>query len=242
MYAIQGITMNLENPKGSEPTVSAKTKVRRTFLKRASASVLISSLPAKSVWGACNTSGVSGGSSTTATCELPIVTNGRSPGFWGRFTSNFKGNFSDASFNDVFTSYAHESDDVIADAKCNLTQYLRDTTIVLSEGNSVIPAATLNLYEALSNNGGIWNLAAYYLNAKFGLYTIPLPFDNAEELVEHVWGVLSIQQGGGVPTDYESLTASFTNGSTVVYIPSGVGCSVEPDEDPGKGKGKGKGN
>lgn len=42
--------MNIDNPKGSESSVSAKTKVRRTFLKRASAGAVIVSIPAKSVW------------------------------------------------------------------------------------------------------------------------------------------------------------------------------------------------
>jgi hypothetical protein len=42
--------MNIDNPKGTEPTVSAKTKVRRTFLKRATAGAVVVSIPAKSVW------------------------------------------------------------------------------------------------------------------------------------------------------------------------------------------------
>ena len=42
--------MNIDNPKGTEPTVSAKTKVRRTFLKRATATAVVGAIPAKSVW------------------------------------------------------------------------------------------------------------------------------------------------------------------------------------------------
>lgn len=42
--------MNIDNPKGTEPSVSAQTKVRRTFLKRATAGAVIASIPAKSVW------------------------------------------------------------------------------------------------------------------------------------------------------------------------------------------------
>jgi hypothetical protein len=50
MCAIQGITMNIDNPKGTEPLVSDKKNVRRTFLKRATATAVVGAIPAKSVW------------------------------------------------------------------------------------------------------------------------------------------------------------------------------------------------
>lgn len=42
--------MSLDNPNGIESSVSKNTKIRRTFLKRASAGVIVASIPAKSVW------------------------------------------------------------------------------------------------------------------------------------------------------------------------------------------------
>jgi hypothetical protein len=42
--------MSLENPNGIESSVSKNTKLRRTFLKRASATAVVGAIPAKSVW------------------------------------------------------------------------------------------------------------------------------------------------------------------------------------------------
>lgn len=216
--------MSLDNQPKTEVKIDSSVNVRRKFIKRASAGVVISSLPAKSVWGACNASGISGGSQSTDSCELPVLSGGRSPGFWQRFTEYFNGNFSDSSFTSVFTAYASASESVIDVAKCDMTSYLSATTVVLSDGSGSIPYAELNLYDALGANGGIWNLAAVYLNAKFGLYTIPLPFSNEQDLIEHIWGTLYVQQEG-VPTSFDALVSSFTNGSTLEGVPSGVGCS-----------------
>jgi hypothetical protein len=218
--------MNIEEPNGTHSGVTKTKKVggRRSFLKKSTAGVMMTSLPAQSVWGACNASGISGGSRSTTTCDMPFLTGGRSPGFWWRFTPAFPGMFSNGSFKDVFTAYAGASSTVINNAKCDMTTYLFATTITLSVGAGPIPAATLNLGDALSSNGGIWNLAAVYLNAKFGLYAIPLPFDNEQDLIEHIWGVLAVEQGG-IPTNFDSLVSSFTDGSTTQTIPVGSGCA-----------------
>lgn len=42
--------MSLENPIGTESTVSGNSKIRRTFLKRASAGAIIASIPGRSAW------------------------------------------------------------------------------------------------------------------------------------------------------------------------------------------------
>ena len=42
--------MNQDNSNGTEPTVSNNSKVRRTFLKRATAGAVIASIPGRSAW------------------------------------------------------------------------------------------------------------------------------------------------------------------------------------------------
>jgi hypothetical protein len=42
--------MSLENPRGTESTVSDNSKIRRTFLKRATAGIVIASIPGRSAW------------------------------------------------------------------------------------------------------------------------------------------------------------------------------------------------
>lgn len=65
---------------------------RRTFVKRVGAGAIFSSLPAQSVWGACNASGISGGSRVVAvTCTVPQVDGGWSPGMWQKLTFQASG-------------------------------------------------------------------------------------------------------------------------------------------------------
>ncbi|MDN4501805.1 hypothetical protein QX776_05305 [Alteromonadaceae bacterium BrNp21-10] len=199
-------------------------KTRRSFIKRSSAGFLISSLPAQSVWGACNASGISGGSRNISnTCYFPNVNGGLSPGFWEKFLDleNWNGN----SFQSKFSFYSAASDDDIAKVKCEIASYINSTTVRLSNGAGNIPSALLNLGQALANPGGIWNLAAFYLNAHYGFYTLPPEFSSADELTQHMWGVLYVRNGNEAPTDFDSLTATWSpEGSTSYQIPISSEC------------------
>lgn len=81
MERIKGLGMNNEQLKSA-------TNNRRQFIKKASAGVVITSLPMKSVWGTqCTASGamsgnLSGGGQAAAPCAVPTLEGGRSPGFW----------------------------------------------------------------------------------------------------------------------------------------------------------------
>jgi hypothetical protein len=82
--------MNIENPKGTESSVSKNTKsdVRRTFLKRASASAVIASLPLKATWAGgagtgCSVSGNLSGN-LSRDCSTAQI-DGRSPGGWHKY-------------------------------------------------------------------------------------------------------------------------------------------------------------
>ncbi len=65
---------------------------RRSFVKKVGTGALLTSLPAQSVWGACNASGVSGGSRVVdVTCDSPptISIGGWSPGQWQKYVDDF---------------------------------------------------------------------------------------------------------------------------------------------------------
>lgn len=76
--------MSLENPKGIESSVSKNTKQRRTFLKRASATTVVASLPLSSSWASVsNGCAVSGNLSGNLSrdCE-PNQIIGQNPSYW----------------------------------------------------------------------------------------------------------------------------------------------------------------
>ena len=52
---------------------------RRNFIKKSTIAAGVSMIPASNVWGACNVTGVSGGSQSIMTnCVVPHFTGGRS--------------------------------------------------------------------------------------------------------------------------------------------------------------------
>jgi len=62
---------------------------RRKFIKTTGAVAGITVLPSTSVWGACNASGISGGSKViNVTCSVPKITGGWSPGTWKKLTKS----------------------------------------------------------------------------------------------------------------------------------------------------------
>ncbi|MCF2947729.1 hypothetical protein L0668_06405 [Paraglaciecola aquimarina] len=77
--------MSLDNPKGIESSVSKNTTPRRTFLKRATATTMVASLPLSSSWatGGGNGCAVSGNLSGNLSRECePNQIIGKSPNYW----------------------------------------------------------------------------------------------------------------------------------------------------------------
>lgn len=238
--------MSIDKPEETKSQVSEVTKasVRRDFLKKSAIGIVVTSLPAQSVWGTSNGSAVSGGSGSTVTYELPHCRGGRSPGSWSKFTEVSsrssggggrgvrRGSFSSSDWEDpsikvgrnkvrsMFSTYSSSRDDILEEKVFDLKAYIESTVIVLSDGGGNVPRAVLDLGQALSNPGGIWNLAAFYLNAKFGFYDIPPEFRDADELIQHVWAVLYFSNGKSYPTNFDRLTSSFTDGVSHHTIPS----------------------
>ena len=118
MCAIQGITMKIDNPKGTESSVSDKANVRRTFLKRASATAVVGAIPAKSVWatGVTNSIVASGHGSDFA--------NGRdiellSPCSILTILSQYSGAGLDLNFSQVFGEGPNQTFSEILSCHCN---------------------------------------------------------------------------------------------------------------------------
>ena len=67
--------------------VNQKNSSRRKFIQRSGAIAGVTVIPSKSVWGMCNSSGVSGGSKDTSdACSVDYSEfGGRSGGSWGKF-------------------------------------------------------------------------------------------------------------------------------------------------------------
>lgn len=218
--------MSIDKPEETSPQVSEVTKasVRRNFLKKSAIGIVVTSLPAQSVWGACNASGISGASGSTVVCELPPLTNGRSPSSWSTFARPLPTGVARNKVKAMFTAYSGSGDAELDAKSCDLKAFITATTIILSAGGGSIPSASLHLGTALANPGGIGNLACVYMNAKFGFYDIPPEFADADELIEHIWGVLYVANGNSIPTNFDSLISSFTDGVSNQVIPSYGAC------------------
>jgi len=235
--------MNIDNPKGAEPTVSAKTKVRRTFLKRATAGAVLTSLPTHSVWGAvCSVSGAMSGNLSGIQrhkdCEKPSFPNpGRSPGTWKNLVE-----FQSEKLHGVFVNapgpgggapdsdarklnegirqcYMQHIRDVSMDGGSKL---IRNTRLDLVNSSFV-----LNVYDALDSNGGgngslEYNLAAVWLNCYFGLYD-PSKVGKkgwAKKQVEQLVAWMVTQANAGLDSSLLASDYNFNDGTTEFSLAS----------------------
>jgi hypothetical protein len=220
--------MSIDKTKETESQVSdiTKTSVRRNFLKKSAIGLVATSMPAQSVWGACNASGISGGSTSTTTCEMPFLRNGRSPGSWRVFVeTSGPTKLGRNKIKAMFSAYNGASKSALNLNFCYLQSFIKNHGPIELSNDSLMGTHRLNLYDALNSNGGIWNLAAAYLNAHFGFYSIPAEFSSAEELIQHMWGVLFVTNNNMTPTNFDALNNTFTDGVTSHSIPQYGKCS-----------------
>jgi hypothetical protein len=198
---------------------------RRKFLVKTSAVSLISALPATSVWGACTVSGaLSGGSKVNDDCTTIWLTNGRSPGFWHDADTKTQGG-AIASVFPYLNDYSGTRYDCEKAHLMTVIGNAKNVNIDLGkDGNG--SQFSVNIKDALQSPGGItWNLAAVYLNAEFGLYSL-LPvtlssgdkITNGAELIKHLFALDAINPSGEDDTYF-----GFTNGDTS-YVASASGC------------------
>jgi hypothetical protein len=111
--------MSLEKPKLTESKVSDNSKVRRTFLKRASAGTLIAAIPGRTAWAGLLNSIVASGHGSD-------FTNGEciqllSPGYWRNHTENWGPIPVPTTFNDAFGGLPIQSSSNVDDTTTLLT-------------------------------------------------------------------------------------------------------------------------
>jgi len=192
---------------GIEQNQSSVTK-RRQFMKKAGAGVAVSSLPMKSVWGACSVSGVmsgnlsqTGGGTGDACGTIEMPNGGRSPGSWFQGNTWTPGHNSKSAAS-VFPQLRYGLSD---DDECLLTarieamrthvkDLIKDTELTLSEAaakyiydsdsaydTSPTLLAALSGTDLPSNRKNILkHTAVVYLNVYYGLYNgVNLPLNHA---------------------------------------------------------------
>lgn len=171
-----------------------KVESRRGFIKKSSVVAGISILPASNVWGACNVSGVSGGSQNIATtCVVRPFHGGYSNHYWKSLTKDaFSANSSDYA---KFTFVDFE------DPNTSREEYYPEIAALFSKANISISGGgkipTLNTTVFLAIRSASLEeqlLASLYINLIFGFVTnldaqYSGPSGN-RALLEHVWGSL----------------------------------------------------
>jgi len=181
---------------------------RRGFLKKSTASVVIASIPARSVWGACTVSGALSGNASKISDDctvIPPLVGGRSPGGW-------QSALADNNLHDMFSYIKFKK-------KCSTAQYdgarsflIQQIEAKLADNISLGAGLSFNVGDGLGKNvdmtafsnagintsslkGLFYNLAAVYLNVAFLFYDVPAvsmsdgDITTAEELIAHMFAV-----------------------------------------------------
>lgn len=184
---------------GIEQKQSSVAK-RRQFIKKAGAGVAVTSLPMKSVWGACSVSGVMSGNlsqngggtgDTCGTIEMPA--GGRSPGSWfqgNTWTPGANGNAPAAIFPQLNVGVpSGNAGNCLLDARIEemrtiINQFAANTHLVLSvdaakyiyDSDTVyntspsIIAAIDGIGVPSNRQNILRHTATVYMNVYFGLY------------------------------------------------------------------------
>lgn len=227
------------NNQESGITPVEKHKQRRAFLKRSAAGVVITSLPAQSVWGSvCTVSGAMSGNQSGiqrhSNCVKPYLPLGRSPSTWKAYvvkSSNISNQVNTSNVHDVFECVPNKTGKVNGLKVCKSQEaykirlcYLSGVKEVAEKGDMsvdndlITPAFQVNLYDALTKPGGVdYNIAAVWLNVYFGLYASHYEASDvnvANKVVEGLLSYISIEtQNGSSPTLNDAFY-NFGNGKT----------------------------
>jgi len=181
-------------------------KSRRSFIKKSSIAAGITIIPASNVWGACNVSGVSGGSqSVNTTCIVTPFSGGRSPGTWKKFVEYAPSEqdidriatiLSDVDHKDIFGSSGQKK---TAFYYPKLKAFILSQTItIVGNGLGTIRDKVINVGTAVADNSESIekHIACTYLNGLFGmnsgLSAEFTGFDGNNLFIEHIWGSAEI--------------------------------------------------
>ncbi len=197
-------------------------KSRRSFIKKSSIAAGITIIPASNVWGACNVSGVSGGSqSVNTTCIVTPFSGGRSPGTWKQFVKYAP---KDANLKQIATILSDvDHEDIFGSSGQKKTAFyypkLRDfifskTITIVGNGIGTIRNKDINVGDAVTNNRKPLekHIACTYLNGLFGMnsglsgeFT---GFDGNNLFIEHIWGSAEINGASMVKIELKNAYGS----------------------------------
>ncbi|MEP1445721.1 MAG: hypothetical protein ABJK37_06370 [Paraglaciecola sp.] len=237
----------------SEHGSHKKSNSRRKILKRASAGVVLTSLPAQSVWGAvCTLSGAQSGNMSGIErhkdCDKPVLSGGRSPGSWKVLAAGQLENPDKLRSIFINSPQSKQQGDYSSHDKLIRNCYISKIKEV-AEFNSMVRPENVNdlitsdfkndLYSALGLGGGYkpggldYNMAAVWLNVYFGLYDNSAyqrgDADSASAVVEQFLSYLMIQHNSGLGGTITDDDYGFTGGTTNFTISE---CDYLPEPDP----------
>ena len=198
-------------------TTPETVKSRRSFIKKSSIAAGISIIPASNVWGACNVSGVSGGSQTVNTTCLVAAFGGGgglSPDRWKLFLDSSP---SEAEMTQVATILSNMDESAVFDSGQKRAEYyypiLRSfifgktiTIIGNGDGTGLIRDKTIDVGIAIANNSTSLesHIACTYLNGLFewntGLSHEFSGLDGNRLFVDHIWGSAEVNGASNVIT------------------------------------------
>jgi hypothetical protein len=230
--------------KQSHSEVTKDNVKRRTFLKRASAGAVLTSLPAHSVWGAvCSLSGAQSGNMSGiqrhSDCDKPSLFGGRSPGTWKNL-ADFHSNKLQGVFNHVPNPNEGDAADATRGCYMQAIKNVADANVMVRpESEALINSSFVNnIYAALGSNGGgngslEYNLAGVWLNVYFGLYNEAWArnANQASAIVEQFIAYVVIQNKAGSGDTILKSDYGFDDGNTDFLI-TDAECAVIVVNDP----------
>lgn len=218
---------------------------RRGFIKKAAVGAALTSLPVKSVWAtnSCSMSGQLSGnlSQTSGTtqplCDTPILSGGRSHGFWyqgGQTLPGSNGN----SIKNVFPQMGSNPSNTTKDCWRTMVATVRDTTklgINSSLALELNVSTNITLTQAFQHHGngsGILRQGATaYLNTYFELYNGIISSGSAaqsrmaaEEVANMVMNRMYLDSGWGTDSDL-GYTNGYSKAPSSSFLFSGMNCS-----------------
>jgi hypothetical protein len=190
---------------------------RRSFIKKSSIAAGITIIPASKVWGACNVSGVSGGSqSVNTTCIVTPFNGGRSPGTWKKFVEYDPSKQDIDRIATILSNVKHK--DIFGSSGQTKTEFyypilrafiFSQTITIVGNGIGTIRDKVINVGDAVANNSESLekHIACTYLNGLFGmnsgLSAEFTGFDGNNLFIEHIWGSAEINGPNSVKNELE---------------------------------------
>lgn len=202
----------MDNNKTNTTPISGTS--RRNFIKKSSIAAGVSMIPASNVWGACNVTGVSGGSqSITTNCVVPNFVGGRFPDKWKQFVQLTPSEsdiqrvatiLSDVNHNDKFSSSQQLKVEFYYP---KLRAFINAQVIQIAGDGKLIANKIIQVGAAVADNSRPLekHMACTYLNGLFGMNSgLPPEFtgdDGNLLFMDHVWGAAEVNG------DYAAKTA-----------------------------------